>query len=384
MPHDFGTVNNNWTTAFTYTVPVDKRSGLHSVNIAWFLGGISYLFFDGVQVASATTTAATNIAYYQISATGSQGFHYFLHGKGDYSVCDGNQINFADGLFGHQLTAAEALTLYEAFFTIQLPKVSGYAKECLLQGVKAFHIFNEGEPTDVHYEYFSPPLANYATKNTGYPNQGHGLAMTPYGTVVVGRPSPIPGQTAASFKTGAYVGVGGLSAHSRFVHYEFIIQRTVTTAPGGTETIMEYRYNQNGAYSTVERKISLGTNRRFTFFARGAVNDTISPLYVLPDNTWVKVYFHCIRTSNRWDLYINDVWVETGVCGANVDLHGTNSQTGITMAHQIGGLVNNSLVVSERFQGDIASFAIFDFYDAHNSARMIDFREKRALALTVL
>lgn len=372
----------NWVTAFTYTVPVGQRSGLHSVAIAWFLGGLSVLYFDGVQVATATTTALTVLPYYSASASTFNGFHFFMHGKSDYTVCDGTQIVFADGAFGHQVTAAEALALHDGFFTVQLPKATGYAKECALQGVNALHIFNDGEPTDYHYEYFSPPIADFETKNTGYPNQGNGLEMRPNGTMVVGRPSPIPGQTAANFASGCYVGRGGLSVHTRFVQYEFIIQRTVVTVPT-TETILEYRYNQNNAYSTVERKVSLGANRRFTFFFRAAVNDTISPNYVLPDNTWVKVYFHWIRASNRWDLYIDDVWVETGTCAATVDAYGTDT-TAITYAHQIGGLTNNALATSERFQGDIASLAMFNFSDAHDSPRMIDFREKRALALTVL
>ncbi|MFZ4537180.1 LamG-like jellyroll fold domain-containing protein [Propionivibrio sp.] len=357
-----GDNNTYWSTVFIYT-PVGGLTGFHSINCAMFMGGISYLYVDGVRVATADTSAVINIgftggqvnndSYRDLPSYGLFGASVTVAG----AVLGTGQSLAARGLFGVQVSAAQALELHNAFFTKQIPLVTGYAKEVILDGAAQFHICDSPAAGNALYSTLHPyrDPAVYARKT--YPTSLNGYGLSAHGTLATGIVSPLAGRTATNFTNGVYRGQMACLANKRSGAFEFVIRRTTTAFP----TAAEYIAIAVDAvlFATYPWHISQTTTKRLIFSLLGTVSEAISPVYVLPDNVYVHVHFFYDRPNGLWRLYINGALQESGVTASTSELTDRGFSENLQWDLMLGGTVSNEKVRSSNFKGDIAAFAVF-------------------------
>ena len=72
----------------------------------------------------------------------------------------------------------------------------------------------------------------------------------------------------------------------------------------------------------------------------------------------MHAYFWVNRTNNMWKLYINGVFMEQGTVTNQATAYSSSPEMTQDWDLELGGLRNNSGVMSNNFKGDIAAFAI--------------------------
>lgn len=364
----------NWTTICDYTPP-GGLTGLHSLTVAVYLGGVSKTYVDGVEVANTDTTSIVRYPYIGTNSDIRITPTYAKFTDSSYGAGIGQKL-VALGLFKGLFRAEEALELHNAFFTVNPPNVTGYKKEVILDGPQVFYVFNSTSNAANHFMCLIPS-GGYNSTTLVYKNnsviQNGTLRIFPKGSLLTQQLSPITGEVATNFTNGCYRCSIGANPSNYYFGIEAILKRTTTSAPTGNEYIIRVVSNYYGTSYVEFWRFNLTTARKLQISISAAAVETITTTYSLPDSEFVHVFLQVNRIQGKWYLHVNGLPQEQGNTAAVYpakfyncsSVNGTNTASAVyyttlwTQETEIGGLWNNSNVMSNNFKGDIAAIAMY-------------------------
>lgn len=316
---------NQQQVLMSYTIPAGAgRSGLHSIcyTLDSSVGGVSKLYFDGVEVAS--YTAVSDIKPHPTANPISTGYDggmfgglalggYYLSSVGESVFPAGTFTFTVAAIYQKQLTLSEVQSLHDSLYVASAPKLTGYRKEVALDFPQMFYPLCTKEQGGRTGDMFVP----YA-RNRKFPVADNRL-LTYFEEPVLGEQTPVNGMYGTRFNKNGMYEVDSQSRNN-FINpiglgpwfYSVELWLKLEATPTEKEYILSSRTRGNDAMLS---SIWVTTSRTLEVYSASASNDTVSFTPVLNVGDWYHVVVTMDRATGNALLYLNGTLADTKATG---------------------------------------------------------------------